>query len=508
MKSRKASRKRGTRKEKPIYNSHIHTFTIWNTPILFFLLFVPDSVTGKLSIRRLLVIIIVVSSIVLAFAVAVLLASIVLGKANQLIHTPFSEIIQWTTIYFTQPPALSILPNENPYRAWINTPLLIIRSALSILIVWLVLQQAIRLIVRAIKWLVRVFKAEDRKRQLTSEFLSVRRDIGRLTKPLRKNPILNFLGKLNPVPNDTLERFSRFLSTAFLWSQLNVFNEIRIQYPQGTKFVVLPMNMEHLGKLGWVCRKIDNQHAELLRLARKLNGATEAKRVIYPFFTVHPEQSNIDKVIEKIERGRYFSPDKFRGLKIYPNLGYYPYHEKLRKIYAICEKNGIPVISHCTPHGIWKMGLSETQRKEYGKPEKYRPIMDEFQNLRICLAHFGGAEEWVNRLQKPEDETAWVRIIYDMLRDDKYENLYTDISYTIFEPKVRGLTIDLIDYLKVMLESNTKVKEHVLFGTDYYMIEQEKITEKEVSILLRSRLGDDLFFQIAYKNPRRFLGIR
>jgi predicted TIM-barrel fold metal-dependent hydrolase len=89
----------------------------------------------------------------------------------------------------------------------------------------------------------------------------------------------------------------------------------------------------------------------------------------------------------------------------------------------------------------------------------------------------------------------------------KYPNLYTDISYTIFMPRIRGLYIDLVDYLKVLL-SSPNIRESVLFGSDYYMVEQEEITEKESSILLRSRLGEDLFKQIAYTNPKKFLGIK
>src|SRR5919108_6681961 len=89
---------------------------------------------------------------------------------------------------------------------------------------------------------------------------------------------------------------------------------------------------------------------------------------------------------------------------------------------------------------------------------------------------------------------------------EEYPNLYTDISYTAFTPKVQGLYVDLVDYLKVLL-SHPRVRTRVLFGSDYYMIEQEKMSEKEASILLRSRLGEDLYKQIAYKNPREFLGI-
>jgi hypothetical protein len=38
------------------------------------------------------------------------------------------------------------------------------------------------------------------------------------------------------------------------------------------------------------------------------------------------------------------------------------------------------------------------------------------------------------------------------------------------------------------------------------MVEQEKMFEKEVSIKLRSRLGEDLYKQIAYISPMEFLG--
>jgi len=99
-----------------------------------------------------------------------------------------------------------------------------------------------------------------------------------------------------------------------------------------------------------------------------------------------------------------------------------------------------------------------------------------------------------------------VRTIYEMIASGEYPNLYTDISYTVFTPKVQGLYVDLVDYLKVLL-TNERVRQRVLFGSDYYMVERESISEKEVSLLLRSRLGEDLYKQIAYTNPRAFLGI-
>jgi hypothetical protein len=37
------------------------------------------------------------------------------------------------------------------------------------------------------------------------------------------------------------------------------------------------------------------------------------------------------------------------------------------------------------------------------------------------------------------------------------------------------------------------------------MVEREKVSEKEVSIGLRAHLGEKLYFQIAYDNPRKYL---
>ena len=181
------------------------------------------------------------------------------------------------------------------------------------------------------------------------------------------------------------------------------------------------------------------------------------------------------------------------------------------KIYKMCIEGNFPVVTHCSPGGIWKYGLSNKERRANSQPLNYKRILDTpgYQMLKLNLAHFGGSEEWIKHLRgraEPRKEKPWVKTIYDMITSGNYPNLYTDISYTAFTPKVQGLYIDLIDYLKVLL-SHPLVRKRVLFGSDYYMVERESISEKEVSLLLRSRLGEDLYKQIAYTNPREFLGI-
>ncbi len=63
-----------------------------------------------------------------------------------------------------------------------------------------------------------------------------------------------------------------------------------------------------------------------------------------------------------------------------------------------------------------------------------------------------------------------------------------------------------MDLLLVLLE-NKKVRERVLFGSDYYMMERIKSQERKMAIKIRSRLGSALFKQIAETNPKRYLGI-
>ena len=312
------------------------------------------------------------------------------------------------------------------------------------------------------------------------------------------NRLARLLTALNPASNDLLERYARFLITSAYETQAEVFEQIKSQYPKESVFIALPMDMSFM-KLGNLKASIEEQHAELLDLASKSDGK------LIPFYAADPRHEDIAK-----RANQNLADDKFRGVKIYPNLGYKPNHERLMDVYKICEKGGYPVISHCSPTGVWQYGISEADRRGFGHPENYIPILEKYKKLRLCLAHFGGVEEWAKHLKGVSPSTgpdrAWVRVITDMLTSGNYPNLYTDISYTIFVPKVNGLYIDLVDYLKVQL-SDPLIRDHVLFGSDYYMVEQEKISEKEVSILLRSRLGEDLYRQIAYVNPRKFLGI-
>jgi hypothetical protein len=62
-------------------------------------------------------------------------------------------------------------------------------------------------------------------------------------------------------------------------------------------------------------------------------------------------------------------------------------------------------------------------------------------------------------------------------------------------------------YAFLLLLEALLVRSQVLFGSDYYMVTPKRMCEKEVSVMLRSRLGEDLYKQIAYTNPKEFPGL-
>jgi len=321
---------------------------------------------------------------------------------------------------------------------------------------------------------------------------------------LRWQPLATLLARSvkHPYPfldNDLIKRYATLLATGNAGSPAKVLEGIQRQYPRDTMFVVLPMDMAYMD-LGPVEEPIDQQHAVLLKIAAQSEG-----RVI-PFYAADPRREGM---VEDVRRN--LAPDKFRGLKIYPNLGYYPQDDQLMKAYAICEERDAPVMTHCSSGGIWKQGLSYADRVRFSHPRNYEVILKTFPKLRYCLAHFGGSEEWDKHLEsrgdrEDDEQRAWVRWIADLIRSGEYPNLYTDISYIVFQPKPLELHVDYLDYLKVLL-ADERLRQRVLFGSDYYMSEREPMTEKEVSIALRSRLGEELYFQIAHHNPQRYLGL-
>ncbi len=163
--------------------------------------------------------------------------------------------------------------------------------------------------------------------------------------------------------------------------QATVFNDLEQQYPKGSKFVVLPMDMEYMDA-GPVDESYPNQMDEILRL-KENNPET-----CYPFIFVDPR-----RIAEQDPKAPFlaFKPGNFdalvlddclvndyfiggcAGIKIYPALGYYAFDKSLLKLWLYCEQNDIPITTHCSIGPIFYRG----KLKDLGDNYDVHPIFDE-----------------------------------------------------------------------------------------------------------------------------------
>lgn len=312
--------------------------------------------------------------------------------------------------------------------------------------------------------------------------------------PLLRVPLRLILVNLNPLSNrDMFERYSNFIKISTNKSQEDVFKIVRSYYPLDTKFVVLPMDMAYMDA-GRVPVDIDAQHEELFKLCQNYRNQ------IIPFVAIDPRRPcALNTLKELVER------KGFKGVKIYPALGYRPNHPNLHPIYEYAQEKNIPIMTHCSKGGVRNKKISAKQAAILTDPSNYIEIMTTYPNLRICMGHCGGDEDWQQYLNQPWDESSgdesksWLSKILDIMRSGKYPNFFADISYTIFKFEENS------QILKVLLQDKN-VRTQMLFGSDFYMVEQEEFLERRLSMSLRATLGEDLFTQIAETNPKRYLG--
>ncbi len=310
-----------------------------------------------------------------------------------------------------------------------------------------------------------------------------------------------------------LTRYAQILNISYEYgSQAGVFELARSYYPRGTRFVVLPMDME-LMNAGKVKEPVDVQHARLAELRDTYPD------LVIPFAAADARH---DDVVAKTKR--LLGEQGFRGIKLYPPIGYHPNDPALGPLYDYAVEHRVPVMTHCSRPASVKYRGEPTERMRidpttggrlsldreqllafFTDPDAYVPILDARPTLTICLAHFGGAGEWEAFLDNPWDATSpvgeksWLAKIMDMIKSGKYENLYTDISYTVFANE------EYAYLLKVLLSDET-LSRRVLFGSDFYVVENAELEERRRSVRVRAVLGEELWQAIAHDNPTSYLG--
>jgi predicted TIM-barrel fold metal-dependent hydrolase len=333
-----------------------------------------------------------------------------------------------------------------------------------------------------------------------------------LVRILANRQGFRFIGRtlnlINPFSdNDLFDRYVRFVEIGRLGSPENIFRECEKFYPKNSAFIVMSMDMAFMGA-GKVPQAYEKQIEDLARLRDKF------PQQVIPFIHVDPRRREVMALL-----GRSIEQWGFRGVKLYPPLGVYPTDKLLmEEVYPYCVEKNLPVISHGSPYnpvrfkGSMKelhqlLGIPADDPRVKGKkrreltplfthPANFIPVLEKFSKLRLCIAHFGSEHYWDKYIHKPGEEGNWFVLIKNMI--EQYDNLYTDISFTMNRREFFPL-------LKVLL-ADKKLRSRILFGSDYYMVET-RADERTFGLDLRAYLGEDYFEHISLKNPRKFLDL-
>lgn len=226
---------------------------------------------------------------------------------------------------------------------------------------------------------------------------------------------------------------------------------------------------------------------------------------VIPFLAVDPRRIGIMKLIEmKVGQG------VFKGIKLYPPLGYLPSHPNLEQVYQYCHDNDIPITVHCSQGGMknfrkenyvksWETALchiedfrkvNHNKSKYYADPQQWLPVMVKWPKLRINFAHFGGGDE--NDAGAINGE--WVQALTTLM--ENYSNVFTDMAYLTNQNRA--------SQIYHWLDSHPVLNKRLMFATDYIMI----MMDRELGGLGKyfnnfSKLDDNILSE----NARRFLKI-
>jgi len=212
----------------------------------------------------------------------------------------------------------------------------------------------------------------------------------------------------------------------------------------------------------------------------------------------------------------------FQGVKLYPALGYLPYHPVLMNVFAICEKLGIPITSHCggirthpsasviESQYIDRNGDIKTKRinlkddkangqkfsEFFVKPEHWDRVLKYYPNLKVNIAHMGSNEEW--KAYRKGERHGTVQRTFNLIK--KHKNVYADFSYSFYK-KVN------IKAIYDAIQEQPYLREKIMYGSDYYMCQVEKgeLADYYHNVKEVFRKDTELHDNFFVKNAIRFL---
>ena len=173
--------------------------------------------------------------------------------------------------------------------------------------------------------------------------------------------------------------------------------------------------------------------------------------------TMHPESEDLTGDLQHLmELG-------LKGVKIHPDIqGFFIDDSRYMKIFELCEKNNVPVLSH-----------TGDKRFDYSNPNRVIKVLNEFKNLTLIGAHFGGWSVWEEACEKFSG----------------VENFYVDSSSSFY-------TLDKETSRNLILKYGV---DKILFATDYPMWN----IVREIEYLLDLNLAQTDYIKIFSENVKK-----
>lgn len=171
--------------------------------------------------------------------------------------------------------------------------------------------------------------------------------------------------------------------------------------------------------------------------------------------TLHPDSADMKADVEEIiSLG-------LKGVKIHPDIQKVKIDdERMHQMYKLCEGR-LPILIH-----------TGDNRYDYSNPNRMLPILDQYPDLTVIGAHFGGWSIW-------EDATE---------RFKSYKNFLVDCSSSLYAISAETAK-RLIHAYGV---------EKVLFGTDYPLWKPEEELARFMEVDLTEKEREDILYNNAY----------
>lgn len=367
---------------------------------------------------------------------------------------------------------------------------------------------------------------------------------------ITRNWIITIVGIFSKVRAGDIRRLKGLLKYEDISQQSGMIDELGKVYGSDVGFILLTMDMDEIA-----AGKASVPFLQQLEELQKEKGSVTYADKVFPFIFADPRRIGISDIVKK-----YINDNTapFSGIKIYPAIGYYPFHKNMKIVYEFAITKNLPLITHCINgvvyyrnelqkdpdflyHPITNIatlkGSPSVFQVNFTHPLNYECLMNQeilkkywgedapdLKSLKLCIGHFGGADEWnmanrqKNMLQgsryknlkkirkdpldiyqpwfgKSGQRLSWFTIIKALL--EKYQNLYADISFTLAEDKFH------FDQLKTLLQDPV-INKRILFGTDFYVVSTIK-PEAEIWELLHSKMTPAEIDMLTKTNPANFL---